>query len=148
MSARGPVDSLFAQTGTAMSLFPHQVCRRSFLQSGGVSLGSMALTDLLRSSAVQALDRTDTQAQRWNGMLNPLPKAPRAKRIIWLYMAGGMTHIDTFDNKPKLAELHGTPMPESITKGPADCPAAGTATDLLCTAASVSPVGAVRAVAG
>jgi len=100
-----------------MSLFPHQVCRRSFLQSGGVSLGSMALTDLLRSSAVQALDRTDAQAQRWNGILNPLPKAPRAKRIIWLYMAGGMTHIDTFDNKPKLAELHGTPMPESITKG-------------------------------
>jgi hypothetical protein len=94
-----------------MSLFPHQVCRRSFLQSGGVSLGSMALTDLLRSSAVQALDRTDAQARRWNGILNPLPKAPRAKRIIWLYMAGGMTHIETFDNKPKLAELHGTPSP-------------------------------------
>jgi hypothetical protein len=43
--------------------------------------------------------------------------ATQAKRIIWLYMAGGMTHLDTFDHKPKLAELHGEPMPESITKG-------------------------------
>ena len=100
-----------------MSLFPQQICRRSFLQTGGVSLGSMALADLLRSPAVQATDRQQTQVQSWNGILNPLNSAPRAKRIIWLYMAGGMTHIDTFDNKPKLAELHGTPMPESITKG-------------------------------
>ncbi|MEI7702916.1 MAG: DUF1501 domain-containing protein [Planctomycetia bacterium] len=55
--------------------------------------------------------------QRWTGALNPLHSVPRAKRIIWLYMAGGMTHIDTFDNKPKLAELHGQPMPESVTNG-------------------------------
>jgi multidrug efflux pump subunit AcrA (membrane-fusion protein) len=32
-------------------------------------------------------------------------------------MAGGMTHLDTFDHKPKLAEMHGKPMPESLTKG-------------------------------
>ncbi len=41
----------------------------------------------------------------------------KAKRVIWLYMAGGMSHLETFDHKPKLAELHGQPMPESITKG-------------------------------
>jgi hypothetical protein len=108
---------IFPQTGSEMSLPSPHICRRSFLQTGGVSLGSMALADLLQTGQLQAKDRQDAQVQRWNGMLTPLPTAPKAKRIIWLYMAGGMTHIDTFDNKPKLAELHGTPMPESITKG-------------------------------
>jgi hypothetical protein len=51
------------------------------------------------------------------GTIQPLHHVPKAKRIIWLYMAGGMTHLETFDHKPKLAELHGKPMPESITKG-------------------------------
>lgn len=51
------------------------------------------------------------------GVLSPLHHAPRAKRIIWLYMAGGMTHLETFDDKPTLARLHGEPMPESFTQG-------------------------------
>ena len=41
----------------------------------------------------------------------------RAKRVIFLCMAGGMSHLETFDNKPKLAEMDGKPMPESYTKG-------------------------------
>ncbi len=40
-------------------------------------------------------------------MIDPFHHTPRAKRIIWLYMAGGMTHLETFDPKPKLAEMHG-----------------------------------------
>jgi hypothetical protein len=43
--------------------------------------------------------------------------APKAKRVIFLYMAGGPSHLETFDYKPKLAELGGQPMPESFTKG-------------------------------
>ena len=50
-------------------------------------------------------------------MVNPLHHAAKAKRVIWLYMAGGPSHLETFDYKPKLAELSGKPMPESITKG-------------------------------
>jgi hypothetical protein len=42
---------------------------------------------------------------------------PRAKRIIVLTMAGGPSHLETLDYKPKLAEMHGQPMPESFTKG-------------------------------
>ena len=41
----------------------------------------------------------------------------KAKRVIWLYMAGGPSHLETFDYKPQLAEMHGQPMPESFTKG-------------------------------
>ncbi len=47
----------------------------------------------------------------------PLPFAPKAKRVIFLCMAGGPSHLETFDHKPKLAELDGRPMPESYTKG-------------------------------
>ena len=41
----------------------------------------------------------------------------KAKRVIFLCMAGGPSHLETFDYKPKLDELHGKPMPESFTKG-------------------------------
>jgi Protein of unknown function (DUF1501) len=43
--------------------------------------------------------------------------APRAKRVIFLYMAGGPSHLETFDPKPVLARLHGQPIPPSITRG-------------------------------
>src|SRR5207248_486967 len=42
---------------------------------------------------------------------------PKAKRVIFLYQAGGPSHLETFDYKPKLAEMSGRPMPESLTKG-------------------------------
>ena len=42
---------------------------------------------------------------------------PKIKRVIHLYMAGGMSHLETFDNKPVLAKMHGKAMPESFTKG-------------------------------
>ena len=42
---------------------------------------------------------------------------PRAKRVIFLCMAGGPSHLELFDEKPKLAELHGEMMPESFTTG-------------------------------
>lgn len=43
--------------------------------------------------------------------------SPKAKRVIFLCMAGGPSHLETFDYKPTLAKMHGKPMPESITKG-------------------------------
>jgi len=42
---------------------------------------------------------------------------PKIKRVIFLCMAGGPSHLETFDYKPKLAEMDGQPMPESFTKG-------------------------------
>lgn len=94
---------------------PEQIARRTFIKSGGLSLGSMALGSIL-SSELSAAESGGTASQS-KGVISTLHHAPKAKRVIWLYMAGGMTHIDTFDNKPKLAELHGKPMPESFTKG-------------------------------
>jgi hypothetical protein len=54
---------------------------------------------------------------KWSGVVHPFDYPPKAKRIIWLSMAGGPSHLETFDYKPKLGEMHGQPMPESFTKG-------------------------------
>ncbi|MBY0328311.1 MAG: DUF1501 domain-containing protein, partial [Gemmataceae bacterium] len=53
----------------------------------------------------------------YKGVINPLHHNPKVKRVIYLYMAGGMTHLETWDPKPTLAKMHGQPMPESVTKG-------------------------------
>lgn len=90
--------------------------RGSFIASrrdillGGLSLGSAALAGLL---AKDGLLYAATGA-RVN--LHSPHFAPRAKRIIWLYMAGGPSHIDTFDPKPELNNLDGGDVPESIAK--------------------------------
>jgi hypothetical protein len=96
-----------------------QLSRRAILGRGAQGIGSIALASLMNSlggtNAAQAAPSIATD--KWPGVVRPLHVPPRAKRVIWLYMAGGMSHLETFDYKPKLAELHGQPMPESITKG-------------------------------
>lgn len=83
--------------------------RRSFLGQTSQGVGAVALATMLNSASVQA------DAVR--GVLATLPLPQRAKRVIWLSMAGGPSQLETFDPKPKLAEMHGQPMPESFTKG-------------------------------
>src|ERR1700722_5138919 len=82
---------------------PTSIARRSFLQSAGIGLGSIALSSLLKKDGIADESTSITPNSKWTGVLNPTHFPPKAKRVIWLYMAGGMTHIDTFDDKPKLA---------------------------------------------
>src|SRR5262245_28746290 len=89
-----------------------QQTRRAFLGRTTQGLGSLALASLLQPRAAIAATRPAMQ-----GVFNPLPLRPKATRVIWLSMAGGPSHLETFDWKPKLAELDGQPMPESMTKG-------------------------------
>ncbi|MEX2141686.1 MAG: DUF1501 domain-containing protein [Pirellulales bacterium] len=98
--------------------------RRSFLGRTSTGLGSVALASLLnpslfaaRAADANAGDMVAGRLDRWTGIANPLHFAPKAKRVIYLYMAGGPSHLETLDPKPKLAEMHGQPMPESYTKG-------------------------------
>jgi Protein of unknown function (DUF1501) len=101
-------------------LLPSSIARRSFLRSSGLSVGSMALANMIGHSSSQGLRADDSLAvnsQGMKGAIKTLHYVPKAKRVIWLYMAGGMSHLDTFDNKPKLVDLNGQPMPESFTKG-------------------------------
>lgn len=93
--------------------------RRAFLSRAGGGLGSLALASLLNpATGLAGVNESSQQAiDHWPGVVNPLHVTPRAKRVIYLYMAGGPSHLETFDYKPKLAEMNGKPMPESFTAG-------------------------------
>ncbi|QDT31049.1 DUF1501 domain-containing protein [Thalassoglobus polymorphus] len=92
--------------------------RRTFLSSTGVGLGSAALSSLLAND-LSASDSSSTSLPR--GLTEGLAGFPhfgqKVKRVIFLCMAGGPSHLESFDYKPKLAELDGRPMPNSFTQG-------------------------------
>ncbi|HYO09820.1 MAG TPA: DUF1501 domain-containing protein [Tepidisphaeraceae bacterium] len=92
--------------------------RRSFLGAAAKGIGSVALASLIDPSILFGGEAaTRPSAPRWSGTLDPLHLAPKAKRIIHLYMAGGPSHLETFDYKPKLLQMTGQAMPDSFTKG-------------------------------
>jgi hypothetical protein len=86
-------------------LLKNHLCRRRMLRMS--TLGAAALSSLLQQD--QGLGQSQTTG--------PRPARQRVQRVIWLTMAGGPSHLELFDPKPKLAELHGQPMPESFTAG-------------------------------
>src|SRR5580698_10073053 len=89
--------------------------RRAFLKQGLTGLGLVALNSLLGPGA-SAAEPTAADLKSL-GAINPLHFAPKAKRVIYLYQAGGPSHLETFDYKPALLKLDGQGMPESFTKG-------------------------------
>ncbi len=74
--------------------------RRQLFQYGGSGLGCLALSSLLHCETLAAKERTDF--------------TPRVKRVIWLFMHGGPSHVDLFDPKPELSRLAGQPVPSSF----------------------------------
>ena len=90
--------------------------RRTFLNTATAGIGSTVLASILNPSLLKAGDEK-VEIEKWKGVVNPLHHAAKAKRIIYLCQAGGPSHLETFDYKPKLAEMDGKPMPESYTKG-------------------------------
>ena len=82
--------------------------RRNFLGRSCSLVGGAALSSLLGSRALTANDASRHLLPHF---------APKAKRVIYLFMAGGPSHIDMFDYKPKMRDLHGTELPDSIRNG-------------------------------
>src|SRR5439155_18091884 len=83
---------------------PNPFSRRAALKSAACGFGYLALAGLAADNARAAAS------------LNPLaPRlphfAPRAKRVIFLFMQGGVSHVDSFDYKPALAKQDGKMMP-------------------------------------
>ncbi len=87
--------------------------RRQFIGKAARGMGAAALAALLNGRATASTPRDDA----WRGLIDPLHHAPRAKRVIHLCMAGGPSHLETFDYKDDLVKLDGEPMPESFTQG-------------------------------
>ena len=86
------------------------VARRWFLRDCGVGLGGMALTSLLSRPSAAAATSKPLE-------LRVPHHAAKAKRVIYLFMAGAPSHLDLFDYKPELARRSGTLPPPSVLKG-------------------------------
>ena len=95
-------------------IFHALASRRAFLTKATSGIGAAALATMLDPTLARAA-AADAAGSR--GVVSPLHFVPKAKRVIFLSMAGGPSHLETFDYKSKLAEMHGQPMPESFTKG-------------------------------
>ncbi|TWT77646.1 hypothetical protein Pla123a_14420 [Posidoniimonas polymericola] len=98
-------------------MHPNLLNRRTFLRDTGVGIGATALAGLLARDAAASASPSAGGAALLGGLPGLPHFAPKAKRVIFLCMAGGPSHLESFDNKPKLTELSGQPMPESITAG-------------------------------
>jgi hypothetical protein len=95
-----------------------QLLRRSFLRSSSVGIGGLALQAMMFANRTAiGNEKVSEKDQRWTGVVEPLHFPQRCKRVIHLCMAGGASHLETYDYKPKLAELDGKPMPKSFTEG-------------------------------
>jgi hypothetical protein len=81
-----------------------QVTRRHFFKQAGFGIGAMALSSLLDEGAMAQANRAPHYAAK-------------AKKIIFLFMAGGPSQIDLFDPKPKLNQYDNQPIPEELVKG-------------------------------
>src|SRR4051794_30585113 len=93
---------------------PRTVARRWFFQQCGVGLGAMALGQLLGDSGYAAPGAADAA----NPLATQAPHfAPKAKRVIFLFMAGAPSHLELFDNKPQLKKFDGTLPPPDLLKG-------------------------------
>jgi len=91
------------------------MARRAFLKTAGLGLGSVALASLLDGKVSAAT--ADSSPLKSAGAANPLHFAPRAKRVIYLFMSGAPSQIDLYDPKPKLREMTGQLLPESVRMG-------------------------------
>ncbi|MDQ3258094.1 MAG: DUF1501 domain-containing protein [Acidobacteriota bacterium] len=93
------------------------ITRRHFFKQTGFGIGALALTALLdeklfAQSAANSANGTPGHPE------NRLPHfAPKAKNVIYLFMAGAPSQLDLLDYKPKLKELDGQPVPQEVIKG-------------------------------
>src|SRR5215475_8201756 len=88
------------------------ITRRWFIEQCGVGMGAFALNHLLADAGYAATQEAG----------NPLaPKKPhfmpKAKNVIFLFMAGAPSHLEMFDYKPQLAKFDGSPPPPELLKG-------------------------------
>ena len=89
------------------------VTRRQFFGRSATGIGAAALASLLNPN----LFTQAAMAASSHGVLGSPHFAPRAKRVIYLFMSGGPSHIDLFDYKPELQKLNGTELPADVRMG-------------------------------
>jgi hypothetical protein len=101
---------------------PHQelpllLTRRQLFGRTAAGIGTVALASILNGQLLAGEPATASATGGTFGALGHLHFAPKAKRVIYLHMSGGPSHIDLFDYKPKLKQYHGQELPASIRMG-------------------------------
>jgi hypothetical protein len=84
--------------------------RRQFFGRFSLGLGGAALAGLMQQGSAAV-------ANPFRGQLDATHFAPRARRVIYLFMSGGPSQLDLFDHKPELVRRHGEDLPESVRRG-------------------------------
>ena len=92
------------------------ITRRYLLGQTAGCLGAAALAQLAGSAAL-GRDRRDRRDRSAPGLPELPHFAPTARRVIYLFQSGGPSHLDLYDHKPKLADLFGSDLPDSIRQG-------------------------------
>lgn len=106
-----------------LQAFQNSLNRRQLLANASRPLGAAALSTLMGTSGLaQGSPSQQELTQFPGGKTTPgLPELPhfqrKAKSVIYLFMCGGPSHIDTYDFKPELRKIHGTELPDSVRKG-------------------------------
>ena len=95
----------------------HRESRRNFLLRTGFGFGGIALSSLMQPELFGNRAAAATAATNPIHIPDFPHVAPKAKRVIYLFMSGGPSHIDTFDFKPAIRDIHGTELPDSIRNG-------------------------------
>ena len=98
------------------SHFPRSTTRRDFLLNAGGGLGAVALAALLQNDGLLSAAKTDSKKTALPDPLRPKQPhfPPRAKRVIYLFIHGGPSHVDLLDPKPDLVKYSGQPLPGSF----------------------------------
>ncbi|MFO0001748.1 MAG: DUF1501 domain-containing protein, partial [bacterium] len=84
-----------------------RLSRRHFLGASALSIGSLALGEILGAGTAHATPPS----------LAGTHFPAKAKRVIYLFQSGGPSHLETLDPKPRLREMHGQPLPDSVRAG-------------------------------
>ena len=96
--------------------FSQPISRRALLQACSTGFGAMVLSTLLAEEACAAPDGSSRARVGSPGALKQLHYPAKAKHVIFLFMSGGVSHVDSFDPKPRLRQDHGKPMPVKIER--------------------------------
>ncbi len=96
--------------------FHNQITRRHFFKKGGLGLGTAALGALLADNITGAAD-AKKEPKRSGGIPSIPHFEPKAKRAIYLFMAGAPSQLDTFDYKPTLQKMFNKDLPDSVSQG-------------------------------
>ena len=91
-----------------------RVNRRQLFGSAASGAGVAALATLMKPSLSLGADALSRSLVRSGGLPDAPHHPPKAKRVVVLWQGGGPSHVDLFDDKPKLRELAGQDIPDSV----------------------------------